>query len=85
VSVQAIIVEEMIRLLDGGQPVPQFAEKTELGECGLDSVSYLKLLLRLQERFGKDVFAGDAALPATVGDLVKTFEGYAIRSLKIAS
>jgi aryl carrier-like protein len=58
VSVQAIVLEEMIRLLDGGQPVPQFAEKAELSECGLDSVSYLKLLLRLQERFGKDVLGG---------------------------
>jgi hypothetical protein len=35
----------------------------------------LKLLLRLEERFSRDPFKGDGPLPATVGEVVKTFEG----------
>jgi acyl carrier protein len=73
-SVQAIVVEEIVHLLDGERPIPQLGERTELSECGLDSVSYLKLLLRLEERCGKDVLGRDADLPVTVGDLIETFE-----------
>jgi acyl carrier protein len=80
VSVRAIIVEQIVQMMDRTQPVPQLGEKAELSECGLDSVSYLKLLLRLEERFGKVVLGRDGDLPMTVGDLVKTFEGATIRS-----
>jgi acyl carrier protein len=73
-SVQAVVVEHIVHLT-GGEIVPHVSEKTELSACGLDSVGYLNLLLRLQERFGKDLFREDGPLPVTVGELVKTFEG----------
>jgi aryl carrier-like protein len=73
VSVQAIVVEEIIQLL-GAEPVPHLGERAELRGCGLDSVRYLQLLLRLGERFGKDLFREDGPLPATVGELVKAFD-----------
>jgi acyl carrier protein len=73
-SVQAVIVEHIVQLTEG-ETDPHVSEKTELSACGLDSVGYLSLLLRLEERFGKDLFREDGPLPATVGELVKIFEG----------
>jgi acyl carrier protein len=73
-SVQAVVVEHIVQLTEG-ETIRHLSEKTELSACGLDSVGYLNLLLRLQERFGKDLFREDGPLPVTVGELVKTFEG----------
>jgi acyl carrier protein len=73
-SVHAGVVDHIAQLIGDAWIVSRLDEKTELTECGFDSVGYLNLLLRLEECFGKDLLGGDAPLPATVGDLVKAFE-----------
>jgi hypothetical protein len=37
---ESIIVDQIVQLMDRTEPVPHLGEKTELSECGLDSLSY---------------------------------------------
>jgi hypothetical protein len=68
VLVQAIVAEEIVQLLDRAQPVHHFGEKTELSECGLDSVGYSTVILTNRPRSSENMALRDIRLEHVMGN-----------------
>jgi acyl carrier protein len=58
------------------QQLAPLADDLQLGQSGLDSLSFAIIVARLEDEFGFDPFNADTAVefPATFGDFVRLYE-----------
>lgn len=64
-----LLIVNQVRAGTGRDPLSQLTpELTLRGELGLDSLDMAELAVRIEDRFGVDVFA--VSIPQTVGDIV---------------
>jgi acyl carrier protein len=59
-----------------GKTLVPLKEETALADCGLDSLGFAVLVVRLEDKLGIDPFtaAEEASFPVTFGDFVKVYK-----------
>jgi acyl carrier protein len=76
-SVKVTIMEQMKQVAhEHGKILAPLKDELVLAECGLDSLGFAVLVVRLEDKLGFDPFtsAEDASFPVTLGDFVKVYE-----------
>lgn len=76
-SVRSIIVSQFEAVAgQQRQHLAPLADELQLGQSGLDSLSFAIIVARLEDEFGFDPFNTNGAMqfPATFGDFVRLYE-----------
>lgn len=77
-AVRETILTEMKHIAaEQKKELGSLSDDASLLTCGLDSLGFAVLVVRLEEKLGTDPFATDdedVALPVTIGDLVRFYE-----------
>jgi acyl carrier protein len=79
-SVQQIVIEEMEKIAaQYEKKLAPLSADTTLATCGLDSLCFAVLVLRLEEQLGIDPFSSSESIefPATLGEFVRVYENAA--------
>jgi acyl carrier protein len=78
--VQQIVIAEMEKIAaQYEKKLAPLSVDTKLATCGLDSLCFAVLVLRLEEQLGIDPFSSSESIefPATLGEFVRVYENAA--------